>query len=167
MTRITLDTNVLPGYEIDDLCQGLDVEVRRVSVSDRELSSSSIQVDETVGLISEALLIEESPVGVAAIGGDESAIELVLDIISNGSFPEARGDLTPGQRRQLRDAMIFCNHIQSGGDILVSDDRRAFVEHGRRGRLEGQFGTKILTLSEFEEWCNAKRQERKSRTDPK
>jgi hypothetical protein len=39
-------------------------------------------------------------------------------------------DLTKPQRRQLRDAMTpepHCRHL------FISDDKRAFIDHGRRG----------------------------------
>ena len=159
MTRITLDTNVLPGEEITCLCRGLDVKIARVSVSDRELEGSSIVVDGCIERVAETFVIGESPIGVGAIGSDDSPVvfELVLDIISNGSFPKDRSNLTSGQLRQLRDAMIFSDHVQSGCDIFVSDDRRAFLKHGRRERLETEFGTRILTVSEFREWCNTQR----------
>jgi hypothetical protein len=159
MTKITLDTNVLSGKEIICLCQGLDVDITRISVSDRELQRSSISILPGISQVNETFVIGESPIGVGAIGSEDSPIifEAILDIISNGSFPKMREKLTSGQTRQLRDAMIFSDHVQSGSDIFVSEDKKAFVKQGRKELLEGKFSTRIFTVSDLREWCNAKR----------
>jgi hypothetical protein len=64
----------------------------------------------------EPLVLGESRLGFAALGPQEVAdtFERLLQIISNGSFPERdrRSNLTPGERRQLRGAMILSTHIR-------------------------------------------------------
>jgi hypothetical protein len=86
-------------------------------------------------------------------GGNEEAscLEAVLRIISSGAFPptDRRADLTRGQRNQLRDAMIFCTHVRDGRELFVSDDRKAFIDGGRRELLQTRFATRIVTSDEF------------------
>jgi hypothetical protein len=62
-----------------------------------------------------------------------------------------RDDLSTGERRQLRDAMILQAHARDGRDILVCDDVKAFGREGDdRGRkLEALCGTRIMTVDEF------------------
>jgi hypothetical protein len=49
--------------------------------------------------------------------------------------------------------MIFEAHVRNRRDFFVTDDRRAFVNHGRRESLEAEFSTRILTPDEFIEHC--------------
>ena len=84
--------------------------------------------------------------------------EKTLAAISNGSFPEgeARSQLTDPQRRQMRDAMIFCAHVREKRDIFVTDDVKAFggENTAHRQRIEALApGTRIMTLAEFERFC--------------
>jgi len=101
----------------------------------------------------ETLVLGESRLGMSALGSDESpsCFEEILRIISNGSFPKAgqRDDLSAGERRQLRDAMILEAHSRDGRDVLVSDDARAYIHDGRRERLEQLCDTRIMTVVEF------------------
>jgi hypothetical protein len=60
-----------------------------------------------------------------------------------------REELTDGQRRQLRDAMIFTAHVRERRHVLVSNDQRAYVNHGKRERLESLGATKIRTSAEL------------------
>ena len=74
--------------------------------------------------------------------------------------PGRRDNLTPGQRNQLRDATIFSTHVRDSRDIFVSDNKKAFGEEGSEQRqriaaLAPQ--TKIMTLPEFERYCQARR----------
>jgi hypothetical protein len=79
-----------------------------------------------------------------------------LTILSNGAFPlpGKRENLSSGQRRQLRDAMILSAHVRSNRDILVSNDRRAFVSEGRRERIEAEYGIRVMTVAEFEAYVS-------------
>jgi hypothetical protein len=76
----------------------------------------------------------------------------MLFIVSNGSFPKNRENLSEKQTRQLRDAMIFQSHIMAGRDIFVSDDKKAFINHGKRDWLEKSLQTKILSVDEFSKY---------------
>src|SRR5262249_11990696 len=71
-----------------------------------------------------------SPMGVTALAqeADRDLFEATLAAITNGSFPKpgSRSALTQGERRQLRDAIIFCTHVREGregGDL--PDSRQA------------------------------------------
>ena len=77
--------------------------------------------------------------------------EDTLNAISNGSFPPQgkREKLSPGQKRQLRDAMVFVTHVRERHDIFVTDDASGFINDGRRKYLEGRSNTKILRSEEL------------------
>jgi hypothetical protein len=131
-----------------------DFDFAIISVTDRELSGSLVQVAVApVGRIPETLVLGESPLGQAALGrsGDADCFERTLAIISNNAFPRPgeRDTLTPGQRRQLRDAMIFCAHVRARRDIFVTNDARGLIDGGRRAALQEQFSTQIMTADEF------------------
>lgn len=148
MTRVTLDTNILP---IDDLlspARAQGFEIARVTVTDREVEGTQVYL---AGLdtVAETAVWGESRWDEAVWASDNASLEEILKIISNGSFPRFRNDLTDGQRRQLRDAMIFEAHVREARDIFVSNDDRAFVRDGRREQLEAKFNTKIIGRDEF------------------
>ena len=111
--------------------------------------------DEAVwsGPIPELLVLDETPLGSGVLSGDRDAdvFERVLRIVSNGSFPGpgSRDRLTAPQRRQLRDAMTFEAHCRQRRHLFVSDDKRAFINHGRREALQSLGRTRILTSDEF------------------
>jgi hypothetical protein len=86
-----------------------------------------------------------------AADGDRDQFEKALEIIGHGSFPgpDQRGNLTPGQRRQLRDAIIACTHLRDGHDVLLTNDQNGFVDDGRRERFRDELGIRIMTLDEF------------------
>lgn len=131
--------------------RGFDFAV--VTVTDRELGGSDFSVElkhltsvaETAlwneGLWDEALWAEEN----------DDRGERILAIIGNNSFPPPgkRENITPAQRRQLRDALMFHAHIRDHRDIFVTKDQKAFVNHGRRGLLGREFSTRIMTRAEF------------------
>lgn len=100
--------------------------------------------------VREVLHLDETPldVGVLADDAPPSTFE-ILDVVSNGSYPRGREALTRGQRRQLRDAMALQAHTRVSRDVFVSDDVKAFVNDGRRERLEDMCRTRILTVDEF------------------
>jgi hypothetical protein len=103
--------------------------------------------------ILETLVLGESELGYAVLGSEEEPdlLEHILKIISNDSFPRpgSRDDLLPGPRRQLRDAMILLAHVREHREIFVTDDKKAFVRHGRREKLELLLSTSIMTSKEF------------------
>lgn len=97
---------------------------------------------------------DDAPSGRYDVLGDDvdvDVFEASLVVIGNGSFPSQgeREELTDGQRRQLRDAMIFTAHVREGRHVLVSNDQRAYVNHGKRERLERLGSTKIRTSAEL------------------
>ncbi len=102
---------------------------------------------------------QQSIVGMCVAGSDADEIdfEYLLETISSGSFPrgEKRNNLTDGQLRQIRDAMIFCTHIREKRHIFVTNDRKGFVNTGRREILEERYCTRIYTRDEFIEICDA------------
>lgn len=151
---VTLDTNVSPPDTITASVPTGLFDFAVVSVSNRETAGTRYQVRLSgLGRVHETLVWGESTWGSAVWGGDDDAdrLEALLRIISHGGFPEAgaRDNLTAGQRRQLRDAMIFCAHVREGRDIFVTNDANGFIDEGRRGELETRFRTRIMTPAEF------------------
>lgn len=175
MITVTLDTNAVDEQtrtRIERACRGRAVEIAHTTVTDRELEGSAVvtapaALQETMawgesrwgqsvwggGRVRETLVLDESRLDEAVLGGEDAParFEAILDIISNGSFPRAgkRDSLPRGQRKQLRDAMILEAHARDGRDVLVSNDERAFIRDGRRGRLEALCSTRIMTVEEF------------------
>ncbi|HOD20581.1 MAG TPA: hypothetical protein PLF04_02650 [Candidatus Fermentibacter daniensis] len=82
---------------------------------------------------------------------DEELMEVVLRLLSKGSFPPKgkRSDLTSGQRRQMRDVMISTSHVRHHHDIFLTNDKKGFINNGKREALEGRFSTRVLTTNEF------------------
>lgn len=141
MNTATFDTDIFPAEPLLDRAKRVGIDVAVVSVSLRELGGSSL--DEKVRAcqaVPETAVWDESVWGQSVWGSstDQERLEHVLVVLSNGSFPmpEKRERRSDGQRRQLRDAMILCDHLRSVRDLLVSNDRRAFVTNGRRQEIE-------------------------------
>jgi hypothetical protein len=159
MTSVTLDTNLVDNPQLLAAARTAGFQVAHTTVTDRELSGSGVVAAEgrCADLI-ETGIVGESIVGLFVIGGmpDATNIDQVLEIISSGSFPRGknRKHLSDGQRRQVRDAMIFCTHIREKRDLFVTNDRRGFIDNGRREFLENRFTTKIYTAEEFLLLCN-------------
>ncbi len=178
MQRVTLDTNILPPDECLEVATGLDFEFSVVTVTEREVAGTSLEVslkelksiNETAvwgesmwgqavwgPAVAETFILDESRLGEGRLGDEqqEDLFELSLKIISNGAFPKPgkRDELTTKQRKQLRDAMILTAHLREGRGILVTNDSKAFINHGRREELEKRFKTKIMTKSEFLKFC--------------
>lgn len=177
--RITVDTNVLDSDKIERIrkaVEGLDVEIKTTTVTlreDRRIAparpSSEPIVETSVydesrydsgaiyagGVTHETWVLGESPLGSAVLGDDDvpSRFEAILRIIGSASFPKPglRDGITPGQKRQLRDAMILEAHTREGRDILVSDDRKGFIgkDGESRRKLEALCQTRIMTVDEF------------------
>lgn len=176
---VTLDTNVLPADDLIAACEGRSVDFKIVTVTEREIEGTDFQVnlkpifetaiwDESLfgksvfggnteddKLINETLVLNESILGRSKVGSgsDGDRLEFVLSVISNGGFPtkDKRAELTSGQRRQLRDAMIFEAHVREGRDVFITEDNRGFmgVDGRIKLRLEKEFNTKIMTKKEF------------------
>jgi hypothetical protein len=162
--KITLDTNTLPLERAMVAATRIGADVVVTTVTAREVHGTKLEPElSTLKLLPETWVLGESPLGTAVLGSDEDAAcyEQALRIVSNGAFPRpgARGALSDGQRRQLRDAMIFCAHVREKRDILVSDDTTAFGEESsaQRQRIEALGKTRVMTLPEFERFCDQPR----------
>ncbi len=157
--RVTLDTNLVDDHRIAALARRLGWDTCVVSVTRRETEGTSFHSDASNHpAVSEVAVWGESRWGVGT-WSDHSVgdcLDHALGIISGGSFPKAgnRDNLTPGQRNQLRDAMILCTHVREQRDLFITDDRKAFVTAGRREAFQRAFNARILTsaecLSEFD-----------------
>jgi hypothetical protein len=151
---VTLDTNILPADALVAAVPRADFEFAVVSVTDRELGASTdLAAPSSVSRVPKTGVWGESVWGGAVWGGSSEGecLEKALVIIGDGSFPPSnrRGTLTDGQRRQLRDAMIFCAHVRAERQIFLTDDTRGFIRGDRRRQLEQSFGTRIMTRDEF------------------
>ncbi len=128
------------------------------SVSLREAKGSDFEVTlRKHDLVPELGVWNESSWDNARWADEQSGdlLEKVLSIITNGSFPKNRSNLTEGQLHQLRDAMILEAHAAKERAVFVSADVRAFIKSGRREQLESLLKTRILRPSEFEAELNA------------
>lgn len=157
LTTATLDTNVFPAEDLLERASQQGIAAAAITVSRREAEGSSLEEEiSALESVAETGVWDESRWDEAVWGSevDAQCLERALDLLSNRGFPQTgkRDELTAGQRRQLRDAMILCAHIRSGRDVLVSNDRRAFIDHGRREAIEATFGTKVMTVAEFEQY---------------
>lgn len=158
MSTVTLDTNLVDDERLLTAALVAGFKVAHTTVTDRELLGSGIAaVEARRAQLFETGLVGESVAGAFVLGANEESINLeqILDIISSGSFPtaEKRKDLSNGQHRQLRDAMILCTHIREKREIFVTNDRKGFVDNGRRDLLEQRYRTRILTGKEFLRLC--------------
>ncbi len=171
MLKITFDTNVLPIEDLNSLVKDKLVELSVVSVTSRELEKHSLAVElkklneitETAvwdeskwgQVIYETAVVGESRLGESVVGSnkDVDVFEKLLEIISSGSFPKPgkRSNLSDGERRQLRDAMILTAHIREGRDIFVTEDIKGFIGRNNeiKRRIESLFKTKIMRKKEF------------------
>lgn len=132
----TLDTNVFPAEPLVQRARLVGIDVAAITVSHREVEGSTLQ-EEVAALqsIAETAVYGESRFGEAVCASEDDGLCLERALaVSNGSFPRTANPdtLSNGERRQLRDAMILCAHVRSGRHVLVSNDRRAFVNDGRR-----------------------------------
>lgn len=156
---VTFDTNVFPAEGLVARARHLGMSVAAVTVSHREAEGSSFEEElRDLESVLETGIWGESRWGQAVWGSsaDSDRLERALAILSNRSFPPAgrRDHLSEGQARQLRDAMILCAHLRSNREILVSNDRRSFIADGRRESIEAEFGTRVMTVDEFEAYLS-------------
>lgn len=156
LLKVTLDTNVLPADDLMAIAAARGIEVAVVTVTEREVRGTGFQVAlKPMAIIPETGVWDESEWDDFVWAADEAearpGMEDILRVLSNGSFPsrDARETLTDGQRRQLRDAMILEAHVREGRDVFVSEDTRAFIDHGRRETLERITRTRIVSMAEL------------------
>jgi len=162
--KITLDTNTFPLERAMAAATRIRADVVVTTVTAREVHGTKFEPElSTLKLLPETWVLGESPLGTAVLGSeaDTACYEQALRIVSNGAFPRpgARDALSDGQRRQLRDAIIFCAHVREKRDILVSDDIAAFGGEGspQRQQIEALGKTRVMTLPEFEHFCDQPR----------
>lgn len=162
--RVTLDTNVLDTDIVDRVKQaanGLSIELANITVSVRELEGTSIKPLSHPVL--ETAVWDESRWGesVWAEESDNDLFEKLLSIVSNGAFPRrnARQNLTNGQRHQMRDVLILASHKRDGRDILITNEKKAFIGKSGllRNKLESVCSTRIMNVDEFITYCNSLR----------
>jgi hypothetical protein len=154
LKRITLDTNILP---VDDILLAAPegaFEFAVISVTVQEAAGTGIAVSlKPLGTVPEKIAWGQGAYGAHVYGGmpDKECCERALAIISNGAFPrpERRANLSHGQLRQQKDALILCAHVRDRRDVLVTNDRHGFINDGRREALQSTFGTTIMTREEF------------------
>lgn len=154
MIKITIDTNILSKQKLLDLCRRMGFDVFVVTVTEREIGGTSFQdVAKKLDRLLEIGVWDESSWGkfVWADDSDAKDLEKILEVISNKSFPVLgkRDNLSKGQCKQLRDAMILLAHTKNKRDIFVSNDEKAFIRDGRRERLEKMFKIKIMNENDF------------------
>jgi hypothetical protein len=151
--RITLDTNAVDKPDLIQKATQMGLDLVVVTVTEMELQNSGIGIDGSIGRTPEIFVLDESRLDVGALASDEDCerFEDVLSAISNGSFPSIgqRENVSGGQRRQLRDAMVFASHVRDTRDIFVTDDARGFINDGRRAHLQRKYQTTIMTAKEF------------------
>ena len=152
--KATLDTGVFPAEDLQALATPLQIELHATTVTVREVAGSSFALEvEALPSARETFVFGESLLGIGALGNSSDAdiLQRLIDVISNCSFPAVghRETLNQGERKQLRDAMALAAHLRSAHDVFVTTDKRAFVNKGRRERLQGMFGVRILTRHEF------------------
>ena len=163
---ITVDTNVLPLADIEDLCRQLNWSIMRVSVTERETAGTDLaQGASHLETIPETGVWDESTWGHCVWADDKQGdhLDRILEIISSGSFCRDRQSLNKGQRRQLRDAMILEAHIRGRNDIFVTNDTKGFVKNGKRDLLQSEFAIRIMTRDEFVGYARSEIEKQKQR----
>ena len=158
--KITLDTNALPLNRALQALGNIPADVAVTTVTAREVQGTKWEPELwQLRAVPETWVMGESVLGAAVLGNaaDRDLFEAVLAAITNSSFPPpgARGELTQGQKNQMRDAMIFSTHVREGRDIFVTNDVRAFGEEGsvQRQKFARLASTRVMTLAEFERFC--------------
>ncbi len=152
MKRVTIDTNILPADDFTELAKSRRWEIKIVSVTEREMGHGDRRLQVSgLGKVLERAVWDESEWDDCVFGVGDDFLENIIQIISNGSFPKAgcRGQLSDGQSRQLRDAMILEAHAREEREIFVTNDRTGFIDDGRREKLQNLLKTRILTREEF------------------
>jgi len=151
--KITVDANILDSdkSKLVEKARRLGFDITLVTVTERERQLSDLTQD--IESIPEDFVLDEGPLNVGALGSDDDAkiFEDLLRVISNGAFPakDKRSNLSPGEKRQLRDAIAFTSHVRDGRKIFVTDDQKGFISCGRGDYLESTYCTRIMTTSAF------------------
>jgi hypothetical protein len=112
--KVTLDTNVFSADDLLAAWSSLGFDFAAVSVTEHELGGTDLLVElKPLGKVMETGVCGESKYGKAKYGSKQALVnrEEILAIISSGSFPRDRRNLSMGHLRQLRDTMIFQAHV--------------------------------------------------------
>jgi len=153
--KFTFDTDVLAEASVVAKVSKRKLDIAIVSVTGRESGSTrfmtTLKSIDGLEIIPETMIWGESKWGESKLGSQESSerLEKILFVIASGSFPKDRSSLSERQTRQLRDAMIFQAHVKAGRDMFISNDRKAYINHGKRDKLENIFQTRVMDVSEF------------------
>jgi len=153
--KVTFDANMFPCDDLIELCDRMEWEVCRATTTDREFRDTSFSSDiETTTSANELCILNLSSVNASRLGNDELSERLkdILRILSDGSYPINGQATSDGEKRQFHDALTFEAHLANNGDIFVTNDKKAFINHGKRERLQDKFETVIMTGEEFREY---------------
>jgi hypothetical protein len=153
MQTVTFDSTTKPDEPIVLKAVDAGWHIAFVSVSLREAQGTDFEVSlRNHERVSELGVWNESSWNEARWADEPSSERLnrILAIVSNGSFPKTRSQLTEGQLHQLRDAMILEAHSAARRNVFVTADSKAFIKNGRREKLEALLRTRILNPAEFE-----------------
>lgn len=156
MESVTIDTNIFPLDSLQHLAEEAGFVLEVSSVTNRELEGTDLSDSaQSLGETLETFHFGEGSWGRMVFGSieDASDFEKILRIISSGSHPKNRENLTPAQLNQRRDALILQSHIRSGKKVFVSNDERGFIKNGRRELFEKAFPIKIFNQAEFAAYC--------------
>ncbi len=152
MRKVTFDTTEKPNSPAVQLALRTGWHVAYVTVSVREAAGTDFEVElKSLNHVVESGVWDESEWDQALWSGDDEGLrfEEILKIITDGSFPRDRSNLSEGQKHQLRDAMILSAHARECREVFVTEDQKAFVKGGRKEKLESLAATRILSSSQF------------------
>jgi len=153
MKTVTFDSTTKPNNPVVLAAVAGGWGVAFASVSLREAKGTDFEVDlKKHNCVAELAVWGESSWDKARWGDEVSSdqLEKILAIISSGSFPKNRSNLSKGQLHQLRDAMILEAHRADRRTLFVTGDATAFINNNRREQLQVLLTTRILSTSEFE-----------------
>jgi len=153
MKTVTFDSTTNPDDPVILRAQHSGWQVAFASVSAREAVGTPFEsLHLSMERLPEIAVFDETrwDEGRWADDSSISRIEKILTIVSNGSFPKDRTTLSKGQKHQFRDCLILEAHAAARRSVFVTDDFKAFINDGRRERLEALLGTRILKRIEFE-----------------
>jgi len=153
MKTVTFDSTSKPNDTVVTAAADAGWNVAYTSVTKREAQGADFHVELVkFKSVAELGVWDESGWDKARWADEASsnALNDILNIISNGSFPKRRDILTNGQLHQLRDAMILEAHANAKRDVFVTGDIRAFIKNSNREQLQKLLNTQIYSTDEFE-----------------
>lgn len=153
MKTVTLDTSVVDDLELRNSIKAAAYSEAVVTVTVRELKSPKFrQYIESTERLNEAAVWGESPWGSKwggqVCGPERLSLKDIIRIITNGSSFDFTS-MSEGQLHQLRDALIIQAHSLEKRDFFVTNDKRGFINNGRREKFGQKLGVQIFTADEF------------------